>query len=412
MLSFEILRNRDFRRLLAARFTTTLALQAQAVIVGWQIYSLTKDPWMLGLTGLAEAAPALVSSLFAGHIVDISRPHRVYALALVTLCLNTFVLMLVGGGHLPLAESTIVAVLFAGVFVSGLARAFTMPASTTLIPMLVPRPQLAGANAWMGSLFQSGAIAGPALAGIVYGGYGARGAWIIPFALLTVSVFVAFSLKPAYAAAPRMREPAWVSILSGWRFILKSPVVLSVMALDMFAVLFGGAVAMLPAYADQVLHVGPEGLGLLRAAPFAGSVAVGLFLALRPMRHLSGAQLLWVFAGFGLCMLGFGLSHVMWFSLLCLAVSGAFDGINMVIRGTIVQLLTPVPMMGRVSAIKSMFVISSNEIGAFESGTAARFLGLVPSVVFGAVMSLAVVAIIAILSPSLRKTAIDSHHEH
>jgi MFS family permease len=411
MLSFDVLRNRDFRILIWTRFFTTLALQAQAIIVGWQIYSITKDPWMLGLTGLAEAAPALASSLFAGHIVDISRPHRVYLLAIAALCLNTFILMLIGGGHLPVSQSIVVATLYAGVFFSGLARSFTMPASSTLIPMIIPRKQLSGANAWISSAFQIGAIAGPAVAGLVYGGYGPRGAWLLPFALLAIASVMGFGLNPAHPERTTAREPAWNSIKAGWHFIWKNPVVLSVMALDMFAVLFGGAVAMLPAYADQVLHVGAEGLGLLRAAPAIGSVAVGLWLAIRPMRHLSGTRLLWVFAGFGVCMLGFGLSTQFWLSMVFLAFSGAFDGINMVIRGTIIQLLTPQAMMGRVSAIKSMFVISSNEIGAFESGTAARFLGLVPSVVFGGIATLVVVAGIAILSPALRKTIIDSHHD-
>ncbi len=409
MLSVDVLRSRLFRNLIWTRFFVTLALQAQAVIVGWQIYSITKDPWMLGLTGLAEAVPALASALFAGHIVDISRPQRVYALAILALCLNTFLLMLFGGGHVPAADHVIVGVLFAGVFFSGWARSFTMPASTTLIRMLVPRPQLSSGNAWISTAFQIGAVSGPAIAGLVYGGYGPTGAWVMPFALLTIAAVMAFGLNAIEARPPAPREPAWQSIKAGWHFILKNPVILSVISLDMFAVLFGGAVAMLPAYADQVLHVGAEGLGLLRAAPAVGSVAIGLYLALRPMRHLSGKRLLWVFAGFGVCMLGFGLSHVFWLSFAFLLMSGVFDGINMVIRGTIVQLLTPENMMGRVSSIKSMFVVSSNEIGAFESGLTARLMGLVPSVVFGGVATLAVVGVIAWLSPTLRKTVIDSH---
>ncbi len=411
MLSYDILRIRDFRRMIYTRFFTTLALQAQAVVVGWQIYSITQDTFMLGLTGLAEAVPALICALFAGHIVDISRPHRVYHLAILVLALNTLMLLLVGGGHLPLSEHAVIAMLFAGVFFSGLARAFTMPAAATLIPMLVPRPQWSQANAWVSSVFQIGAVAGPAIAGIIYGGYGAKIAWIMPFACFVIAAAFSVTLNPKYTERVRRAESAAQSILSGWRFILKSPVILSVMALDMFAVLFGGAVAMLPAYADEVLHVGAEGLGALRAAPAVGSVIIGLWLSVRPMRHLSGTRLLWVFAGFGISMVGFGLSQHFWLSMVCLAASGIFDGINMVIRGTIVQLLTPTDMMGRVSSIKSMFVISSNEIGAFESGTAASLMGLVPSVVAGGVATLVVVAAIAILSPSLRKTIIDSHHD-
>jgi len=409
MLSFDILRNRDFRLLCWTRLCTTMALQAQAVIVGWQIYSITKDPWMLGLTGLAEAVPALILSLFAGHIVDISKPHRVYLYAILALALNTVLLTLVGGGHLGVSDQIIVGVLFAGVFFSGLARSFTMPSASTLIPVIVPRLQLSGANAWMNSVFQIGAISGPAIAGLVYGGYGESVAWVMPFALLAIASFLAFGLNPPHT--PRTtREPAVQSIKSGWSFILKSPVILSVMALDMFAVLLGGAIAILPAYADEVLHVGAQGLGALRAAPAIGAVAVGLWLAMRPMRHLSGKQLLWVFAGFGVCMLVFGVSTSFWISFFALLASGVFDGVNMVIRGTIVQLLTPTSMMGRVSSIKSMFVISSNEIGAFRAGATAALMGLVPSVILGGAATLVVVAAIAILSPSLRKTYIDSHH--
>jgi len=199
------------------------------------------------------------------------------------------------------------------------------------------------------------------------------------------------------------------SIVAGWKFILQKPVLLSVMTLDMFAVLFGGAVAMLPAFADQVLHVGSEGLGALRAAPALGAMVTALFLAVRPMRHLSAKRLLWVVAGFGVCMIGFGLSHIFWLSMLLLILSGMFDCVSMVIRSTLMQLLTPDNMRGRVSSVNSMFVISSNEIGAFESGTVARLIGLVPSVVLGGFATLLVVGVTALLSPQLRRTVVDTH---
>lgn len=411
MLSFSLLRLRDFRFLVITRFCITMALQAQAVIVGWQIYSITRDPWMLGLTGLAEAAPALFSALFAGHIVDKSRPTRIYFWSISAMALNSFVLMLLGGGHFAASQSTIIASLFLGVFISGIARSFTMPSAFTLLPRYVTRPQLSAASAWLNSSFQTAAIGGPAIAGLIYGGYGAHGAWYLPVLLLICAAIMARALTAQNPSRGDVREPAFQSIKAGWAFILKTPVVLSVMALDMFAVLFGGAVAMLPAYADQILHVGAEGLGALRAAPALGSVSAALFLAMRPMRHLSGTRLLWVFAGFGVCMIGFGLSTAFWLSMLFLAASGMFDCINVVIRSTIIQLMTPDHMRGRVSSVNSMFVISSNEIGAFESGTAARFLGLVPSVVLGGIATLGIVIGIAILSPSLRKTVIDSHDD-
>ena len=217
-----------------------------------------------------------------------------------------------------------------------------------------------------------------------------------------------YQLKTHHETEVHKREPAWISIRNGWAFIFQNPVILGVMLLDMFAVLFGGAVAMLPAYADQVLHVGPEGLGALRAAPAIGAVTTALVLALRPIKKIRTTTMLWSVAGFGVCMIGFGLSKVFWVSMTLLAVSGAFDCVSVVIRATLTQLLTPNAMMGRVSSVKSMFVISSNEIGAFESGTAARLFGLVPSVVGGGIATLIVVAVTLLVSPAMRGTVVNA----
>lgn len=411
MLSFSILRNRDFRHLMATRFFITFALQAQAVVVGWQIYSITRDPFLLGLTGLVEAVPALVCALVSGHFVDVGRPQRIYRICIAAAALITLALASIGGGYIAATQSTIVLTLYAGVFLSGIARSFVMPSAFALLSSYVTRKDMPAATAWLNSGFQTAAVSGPALAGIMYGGYGPSGAWLLPACALACAVALAFTLSPIPRMDKARREPAIESIKNGWKFIFSNRVLLSVMTLDMFAVLFGGAVAMLPAMADHVLHVGPEGLGALRAAPAVGSMFTALALAMRPMRHLSGKTLLWVFAGFGVSMLGFGLSTAFWFSLLCLAASGVFDCINVVIRSSIVQLLTPADMRGRVSSVNSMFIISSNEIGAFESGLAARLMGLVPSIVFGGVMTLAITAAVAFFSPSLRKTAIDSHHD-
>jgi MFS family permease len=261
----------------------------------------------------------------------------------------------------------------------------------------------------MTSLWQVAAVSGPALAGLVYGGYGAHGAWIFP-ALLTATAWIAatFLRVPDITRAEEKKESAVKSIHAGWRFIFSHPVLLSVMSLDMFAVLFGGAVAMLPAYADRILHVGSEGLGALRAAPMLGAVFMSLYLALKPMKKLSALRLLVVVAGFGFCIIGFGLSSSFPLSMTLLILSGAFDSVSVVIRNILLQLLTPEHMRGRVSSISSMFVISSNEIGAFESGTAAQLLGLVPSVVAGGIGTLVVVAVVAVASPKFRKTVVEA----
>ena len=408
-LSFSVLRLRDFRVLLFSRVLVTMAMQAQAVIVGWQVYSLTHDPFILGLTGLAEALPAIFCALFSGHIVDSGRPYKIFASCIAALAINMVMLLMVAGGmvHVP---GPVLYWIFAGVFLSGMARSFVMPSSFALLSQIVPRPQMPAASAWLTSGFQTGIIAGPTLGGLIYGGYGVRAAWMLPASLMSMAflLILAISRAPRHWRNVATREPAVKSITAGWRFILNNPVLLSVMALDMFAVLFGGAVAMLPAIADQVLHVGSAGLGALRAAPASGAILTALLLAVRPFRTIRATTLLFVITGFGLCMIGFGLSTSFWLSMGLLAVSGAFDSVSMVIRSTLMQLLTPEAMRGRVSAVNSMFIISSNEIGAFESGLAARLLGLVPSVVFGGVGTLVVVAATAMLSPKLRRTMVDT----
>ena len=403
-LSFQILQNKNFRSLLLTRMFAGLTLQAQSVIVGWQIYSLTKDPLLLGLVGLTEAIPAIACALFAGHVVDVSQPKTVYKYCQSVQLINTLILLLLAGGYVHFEGINVIACMFVGVFISGLARSFYMPASFTLLSQIVKKSDMPSASAWMSSSFQIAAISGPALAGIIYAGFGPSVAWFLPASFMATCVALIFTIK----VEPMLRDkanrlPAVQSIREGWAFILNNPVLLSVMALDMFAVLFGGAVAMLPAFADKILTVGPEGLGALRAAPAIGSVTMALVLALKPMKIISAKRLLYAVTGFGFCMIGFGLSKIFLLSLLFLALSGAFDSVSMVIRGTLMQLLTPDAVRGRVSSVNSMFIISSNEIGAFESGLAAKLLGLAPSVVLGGFGTLLVAGTTALLSPKFRQ---------
>lgn len=406
-LSFQILQNKNFRALLLTRMFGALTLQAQAVIVGWQIYSMTKDPLLLGLVGLTEAVPAIACALFAGHVVDISQPRKIYKYCQSVQLINTLILLLLAGGYVSFEGLNVLVIMFIGVFISGLARSFYMPASFTLLSQIVKKSDMPAASAWMSSSFQIAAISGPAIAGLVYAGFGASIAWLLPAGFMAVCVALIFTIK----TEPMLRDaanrlPAVQSIKEGWAFILNNPVLLSVMALDMFAVLFGGAVAMLPAFADKVLFIGPEGLGALRAAPAIGSVTMALILALNPMKIISAKRLLYAVAGFGFCMIGFGLSKIFILSVIFLALSGAFDSVSMVIRGTLMQLLTPDAMRGRVSSVNSMFIISSNEIGAFESGLAAKLIGLVPSVVMGGIGTLIVAGTTSLLSPNFRKVEV------
>lgn len=413
-LSYAVLRNRNFRLLLGTRLAAVFGLQAQAVIVGWQVYTLTHDAFMLGLVGLTEAIPAIVCALFAGHIVDISRPHRVFMIALAGLTTCALGLLLIAGDYVKLPHQHVLAVLFIGVFLSGIARSFIMPASFTLLSQIVPRHDIPAAGAWMTSGFQLAAITGPAIAGMIYGGYGSHIAWFMPVAFLTVSLFAVSAIgrdHRQFRRAVEQREPAVQSIKAGWRFVLHNRVLLPIMALDMFAVLFGGAVAILPAFADQILHTGSEGLGLLRASPAVGSIMTALYFAVNPMKKIRASWLLSVIVGFGVCMICFGLSKSFYAAAFFLAASGAFDSVSMVIRGTLMQLLIPDAMRGRVSALNSMFIISSNEIGAFESGAAASLLGLVPSIVIGGCMTLLVAGFTAVFCTDLRKLVVETEEK-
>ncbi len=409
-VSIAVLKLPDFRRLWLSRSLGLMALMAQAVVIGWQVYAITGDPLMLGLVGLVEAVPAIGCALFAGHIVDHSRPYRVYHICLGILCLNTLGLWLFAGGVIAMPESTILVALYVGVFISGIARSFIMPASFTLLPQIVARNQLSSAAGWLSSGFEIATIGGPAIAGLLFGFGGPHIAWLMPVILFLIATgnFFFISPKTKQYKLNREREPAWKSIKGGWRYILDHPVLLSVMVLDMFAVLFGGAIAMLPAYANEVLQVGPEGLGFLRAAPAIGAITMAIFLALHPFRVIRARTLLLAVAGFGLAIIGFGLSKIFWLSIVFLALSGVCDAVSVVMRSTLVQLLTTDAVRGRVSSVNSMFIVSSNEIGAFESGVAARFLGLVPSVVFGGAMCLVVVAATAGLSKKFRRTEIET----
>lgn len=411
-LSFEVLKTRDFTRLMLARMIGVSALQAQAVIIGWQIYELTRDPLLLGLTGLAEAVPALSCALFAGNIVDKTRPQRVGAMCFGALVLNTLALYLIGSGIVDLHVSSFLPVAYAAVFISGAVRSFIMPSSFALLAQIVPRPLISAATAWMGSGFQVSVIIAPALTGIIYGLLGPKVAWAIPLYCMIIAFLLMLRIDPGPRRPPPVhKETMSQAIRAGFAFLLSKPVLLAAMSLDMVAVLFGGAVALLPAFASEVLLAGPEALGQLRSAPALGAVCMSIFLATRPMRTIPASRMIWVVAGFGVAMIGFGLSKTLWMAMFFLALSGVFDSISVVIRQTIMQLLTPPHMRGRVSSVSSMFVISSNELGAFESGVLARLIGLIPAIVVGGAGSIITAAATVWFVPSLRTTVITAADE-
>ena len=405
----SLLKNRDFRLLVLTRMCAMTAMQAQAVIVGWQVYSLTGSEWMLGLTGLTEAIPAILCAFYAGHIVDVSSPRKIYRLCLSALFLNSLMLLVTAGGFVALDTTHVLIVIYCAIFISGLARSFIMPCAFALLPRIVPKDKISSAYSWQTAAFQTAVIGGPTVAGVIYAFGGPAAAWVFAVAMMGCAVVSITLLHTDVSAKAKSdRPPVAKSIKEGWAFLLQNRALLSVMSLDMLAVLFGGVVVILPAFADQILDIGPIGLGLLRAAPAFGAVLTALYFAGRPLKTVTAAQLLIVVGGFGVSMIGFGLSTSVFAAILFLALGGAFDSVSMVIRGTLMQILTPEHMRGRVSAVNSMFIISSNEIGAFESGTAATLFGLVPSIIIGGCGTLIVVGAVAALSPKFRALRVDT----
>ncbi|HUX91290.1 MAG TPA: MFS transporter [Gallionellaceae bacterium] len=392
--------------LLAFRIQIVLAYQMIAVVVGWHIYELTHDPLALGLIGLAELIPYFCTTLFAGYAVDHYSRRMFGVLASVVTSITSLLLVATTTG---IVQGDPTWWIYGAVASVGLVRAFITPSFQALLALVLPRNQYARAAGIGSSAFQTGLVLGPALGGVLVGWAGMTVAYSVSAVLAISAAITLLSLrvKEPPLAKP---SPVFASIGEGLRFVFGKQVILGAQALDMFAVLFGGAVAMLPAYIHDIFHYGPEGLGILRAAPAVGAIVVGIILVRHPVSRHAGRTLLGAVAGFGLCIIAFALSTSFWLAAFLLLLSGMFDGVSIVMRTTILQLSTPDNMRGRVSAINGIFIGSSNELGAFESGLAARLIGLVPSVVFGGLMTLAVVGATARLAPKLRKLDMQQLH--
>ncbi|NUO75825.1 MFS transporter [Lysobacter sp. 5GHs7-4] len=400
----SLLHNRGFVGLLVYRLLAMMSYQIVAVTVGWHIYKLTNDTLALGLIGLTEVVPYFCFALFAGYAVDHLPRRKLGMFACLGLLLTTLMLAGVASGHLPAGAFGIgTLTIYAAIAINGVVRAFLSPVYMSLFARVLKREQFAR-GAGVGSVvMQTGLVVGPALGGGLIAWGGVTSAYLTSAAFALAAAIAIISLRVTEPAPAAERAPVFKSIGEGLRFVFNNQVVLGAQALDMFSVLFGGAVALLPAFIHDVLHYGPEALGILRAAPAAGAVLIGLWLARHPPQKNAGRLLLYAVAGFGLCIIGFALSRQFWLSATMLLLSGMCDGVSVVLRSTILQLSTPDEMRGRVSSINGIFIGSSNELGAFESGVAARLLGLVPSVVFGGCMTLAVVAATAKLAPKLRR---------
>lgn len=395
--SYAALRIPAYRRLILGYGTSTVAREGQVVVVGWQVYEMTKDPLSLGLIGLAEALPYIGVALYAGHIADRTN-RRTVALA------STFGMLLSSIALLAFTATSIRTVwpIYVVIFLSGLGRSFARPAVTAMSAELVPRELYPNAIAWRSSSWQFSAVLGPAIGGLLYGFAGPTTAYAVMAIFFAVTMIALASLPNIERAHPAETAGVAQSLRLGLRFVWNEPTILASMTLDLFAVLFGGAAALLPIFA-RMLNAGPQGLGILRAAPAVGSLIMGLVLAHRPPFRRSGLTLFATVAVFGVSIIAFALSRNFYLSIFLLVVGGLADQVSIVIRQTLVQTMTPIPLIGRVASVNQIFIGSSNEIGAFESGVAARLMGVVPSVIFGGAMTLVVVAVVAAWSQPLRR---------
>ena len=388
----------DFVRFQRARFFIVITLEMQSVAVGWQVYEITKRPLDLGLVGLAQFLPGILLFLLSGQAVD-----RFNRRKLLTFCYGGFAFC--SGLLLVIAQHGVHSAypIYAVIALVGAVRSLNGPTARAILPQLVPEQHFPNAVAWNASIFQTATILGPSFGGLLYAfSHGPSAVYGTAALIAAASMLSTLRIKPRATRRPR-QEISLTTVFAGFRYIWQQKLILGSISLDLFAVLLGGAVALLPVYAREILKTGPWGLGLLRSAPGVGAAAMAILLAHRPVRRRAGATMLWCVTGFGVFTILFGISHNLWFSLIALVLVGATDMVSVVIRGILVQVATPDEMRGRVNAVDMIFICASNELGQFESGLTAHWFGTVPAVVLGGVGTLLVIAIWTWRFPELRR---------
>lgn len=395
----------EYRHLLLGRFSFTMGLRMMSTVIGWWIYLLTNDPFAIGLVGLSEVVPALSLALYAGHVIDQSEKRKLLLKGIALYCVAAMVLVFISTKFISqrLDNHWIAICIYALIFCTGVFRAFTGPVYSAMIAYIVPREDLQNATAWSQGTYLSASVTGHAVGGFLIAIIGITGTLITISCLMIFAFSFLFRLKPKPASIVKGAVRTWESVKEGLRFVYRTKELLGALSLDLFAVLFGGAVALIPIYARDILKVGSEGFGILNGASDFGSIFIVIILTLFPPKKKQGKTLLLAVGGFGLCIIIFGFSKIFLLSFCALMISGMLDGISVVIRGTITQLKTPDHMRGRVMSVNSMFINSSNELGQFESGVAAKLIGTVPSVIFGGGMTLLVVILTWLKAPTLRK---------
>ena len=389
----------DFRRFIFSKFLFTIALQMQFVVLSWQVYEITKDPLSLGFIGLSEAIPAVGFALYGGHLADRYDRRKIGIIVMTFTMLCSVALFI-----LSFQTSLHTALPYYGImFLIGICRGFYSPAQFSLMTQLIPRESYANSSAWNSTFWHIAVVIGSSIGGLMMGFFGKTNTYLTVIVFVLIALFQLVRILPKPFEKIKDHEKISDSIRTGLQFVFSNKIILGSLTLDLVAVLFGGAIAMLPVFASDILNVGAKGFGILRAAPFAGAVLMALYLTHYPPMKNAGRKLLICISGFAVCMILFALSKNFYLSLFILALSGAFDNVSVVIRSVILQLMTPDQMRGRVSSVSTMFISSSNEIGAFESGFAAKLMGLIPSVIFGGGVALVSVAAAAWKLPSLRK---------
>ncbi len=401
---YAALRIREFNIFMLVRFAMVFAWSMQFIVIEWQVYSMTKDPLSLGIIGLMEVIPAVSTALFAGHIVDQKEKRNLLVKCILGFSVISFGLFILSLPSILAQTSTqnILYGIYFLVFLGGVVRAFLGPTIFSLIALIVPKRIYPNAATWSSTTYQLAAVLGPALAGFSISWFGVHWSMCLIFGFSVLALTFLFQIAKKPIMNPKIGEPIFQSLKEGLKFVFGSKAIFGALTLDMIAVLFGGAIALLPIYAQDILHVGADGFGILRAAPAVGA-ALMMFGSTRfPLHKNAGKKLLLAVFGFGICIIVFGLSTSFWLSVIALFLSGGVDGVSMIIRQTILQLKTPDNMRGRVASVNSMFVGSSNELGAFESGLTAKLMGTVAAVVFGGTMTLLTVGITAFVSPTFR----------
>ncbi len=387
---YAALRFREFNIFLLIRFLLVLGWSMQFIIIEWEVYNITKDPLALGLIGLVEIIPAISMALFAGHIVDQKEKKKLFVYAIFAFLIVSFAFFVVTSKYCysNFSSNKILYAIYFLVFIGGFIRAFFGPIIFSLVALIVPKKSYPNAASWSSSTWQLAAVIGPAVAGFSIAYNGVHISMLYVLVSVFISLILTFLLKKKPILNPKIGEPILDSLKQGLSFVFRTKAIFVSISLDMVAVLFGGAIALLPIYAQDILHVGSEGFGILRAAPAVGALIVMFTSAYIPVTKNAGKKLLIAILCFGVSIIVFGVSSMFYLSLLALFIYGLTDGISMIIRQTILQLKTPDEVRGRVASVNSIFIGSSNELGAFESGLTARLMGTVPAVVFGGLMTI------------------------